>query len=512
MDSRLRQILDELYAIEPSLREKEKDVTAIVTALLAHKPETPFDATFAARLRHDLLMKSAPVKASPFSLLLPRLSLAVGTFAVVALAAYTVAQPKNNTTIATDASGIFGTPKVVAMAPNAFGTLTNVGVGGGMGGGGAEARNAVAQNVVAPSATPAAAPAATTLAAESPMVDSAAGSGGGTTAKMIAPGEPYPGSWEYTQIEYAYEGDLAADLKDINSRVYRRVFTAPGAKASFLNSYLPAGMGNVWSNGDVQNVSVSDGKENGYMMFIDYVSGNLGISRNYAMMKMMPVQPNGNVVLPEADALIAAANDFLADNGVSRDGYGDPIVTDAPIMRALEISRSSIPVWQTTFQVTYPVIIDGKQVMGWDGNPTGMTVGVQTDGKGNVVGAEYFNKQLATSYEASDYELLTDTDRLQKIVSRGSIYPQYIPTDATIKKATVTLGKPEVVLSQQYDCAINTCRDLYVPTLRFPITDNAAAINGDPIYAPRFIMIPLLKSMIDTAENPAQPTPDLRAM
>lgn len=59
----LEQILQELYEIDPSLKEHQDQVIAIVSEMLKAKPDTKFDASFAANLRQTLMHRTFEIKA-----------------------------------------------------------------------------------------------------------------------------------------------------------------------------------------------------------------------------------------------------------------------------------------------------------------------------------------------------------------------------------------------------------------------------------------------------------------
>lgn len=52
-----KHILDELFLLDPSLREKERDVCAIIATLQAQKPTVEIDSVFMANLKNALLEK-----------------------------------------------------------------------------------------------------------------------------------------------------------------------------------------------------------------------------------------------------------------------------------------------------------------------------------------------------------------------------------------------------------------------------------------------------------------------
>lgn len=71
MDDKIKNILnilEDLYAIDPALREKEAELIKLLTTLVGTKPDTGFDESFSSKLRNQLLthistmQQDAPVK------------------------------------------------------------------------------------------------------------------------------------------------------------------------------------------------------------------------------------------------------------------------------------------------------------------------------------------------------------------------------------------------------------------------------------------------------------------
>jgi superfamily I DNA and RNA helicase len=55
MEKNIKKILEELYAIEPSLREKEEELTKIVKIMIQSKPNIEIDENFKNTLRNQIL-------------------------------------------------------------------------------------------------------------------------------------------------------------------------------------------------------------------------------------------------------------------------------------------------------------------------------------------------------------------------------------------------------------------------------------------------------------------------
>jgi hypothetical protein len=93
MEAKLEAILREIYALEPSLGERDTEVRAMVRALLEARPKVAPDQAFVARLRDEVL-GIAPVAAVPTKIPVERHDLLwwsyhlapLGVFAVLTLA------------------------------------------------------------------------------------------------------------------------------------------------------------------------------------------------------------------------------------------------------------------------------------------------------------------------------------------------------------------------------------------------------------------------------------------
>ena len=66
MPDRFEHIIEDIYTLEPTLREQDTEVRALVTSLVSAKPAVAVDDTFVQSLRRELLIKVAPAqKAIP---------------------------------------------------------------------------------------------------------------------------------------------------------------------------------------------------------------------------------------------------------------------------------------------------------------------------------------------------------------------------------------------------------------------------------------------------------------
>ena len=60
MDSNIKKILDDLYAIDPKLKPYERQLITMIEKLLASRPDTKFNKRFAQQLRAEILKQIGP--------------------------------------------------------------------------------------------------------------------------------------------------------------------------------------------------------------------------------------------------------------------------------------------------------------------------------------------------------------------------------------------------------------------------------------------------------------------
>ena len=89
MSSSIQQLLEELYVLEPALREKESTIIQIIERLQKNRPELTLDEDFKAELKQRILREfrvKGTKKAWNFKFILAGFSaLAVASFAVFSL-------------------------------------------------------------------------------------------------------------------------------------------------------------------------------------------------------------------------------------------------------------------------------------------------------------------------------------------------------------------------------------------------------------------------------------------
>jgi hypothetical protein len=62
MSVNIKDILDELYALDPDLREKESEIKKIIEKMMKNRPEVEINETFRTELREKIMREIASMK------------------------------------------------------------------------------------------------------------------------------------------------------------------------------------------------------------------------------------------------------------------------------------------------------------------------------------------------------------------------------------------------------------------------------------------------------------------
>ena len=520
---KIQSVLKDLYELDPALRAYGAELEKAIATILAARPDVNINQQFAATLRHRLT-SSSPQPATPSSFMqspfMKKITsyvlLPIGAIAAIAIIAAVVttrpellrmfkpggSQPASPTTIAF-ANGV----KVTQENANAFGNLASAnapmamwergeadvlsstkGAGGGIG--------------MAP-ATPVMPPTANGTAVADMTKISEPGIG------MIAP------DYTYERLRYTYDGP---ELKlESQGSVYRRI--KRGLNAADLGSVLSRlslGIMDLARFGSVnlQQFSLIQPGEYGYQINVDMIEGNVNINQNWSAWPRvnclsatvsaedlrMPCSGARPEDVPEDAALIAITDAFLAEHGISKEGFGAPMVDRRWGMAQPMIKSEAgatgdaarIMYVPDSVAVMYPLQLDGATINDQSGFPFGLSVSVDVRSKrvSNVW-------NLTThEYQASSYDLVTDVKQILDIASRGDVYSTPFGQDPNERIRDLKLGEPTRVLMQSWrQKDDSTGEEIYVPALRFPVIPDADGYVG---YRDA-VIIPLVKDLIEPA-------------
>lgn len=516
----IKSILQELYALDPSLKEQEAELSKAVLLLLESKPDVHIDRAFLKKVRTQLLEKATTMmnskkpaelaSAAPKrSMFWPAIGISFSGVAVIAMASFFVMQnaslipgkTKPSGSVASDrsANALFTSVKINHVARTAFGSLAGASAGSEVSpkamalGTGAGMNNMSARAVaVEPPSQKGPVPMVET---GSVSTMDAGVSANVIDSKMVMP--PY----EQTIIEYAYKGD-AIELNDALLDVYKKMpgsFSA-GTIASALRG-MNLGVVNLGSfdGAKLGDFSVYQDQPYGYQIYVSPRNGYLSIDQNWD--QWQGAYPNckdescwASSQLKEADMpadeeLVALADAFLKDHGISHESYGNGRVDHS--WKSVFVPADSIRYVPDVITVSYPLIIDNRETYQNGGTSYGITVMINVRVKKVT---SVYNLQ-ALSLDASSYDAVTDSNAILELAKTGGLgsYIRYMDeaSKSSAKKAEAELGTPVRALVQYYQYKDGQSIELFVPALIFPVTKKPDVDQWSQDY----VIVPLVKGI-----------------
>jgi hypothetical protein len=501
MNPRIRQFLDELYAVDPALRTHEAELVPVIEHLLARDPGREPDAAFVEELRGTLQrraiqLKGASVPSGSFWNRLLPVAYVLGGAAVTAAVVLNVhpgTPPPQNA--AGNAAPLFAY-QVRDTGKNAFGDLSKAqpGEGGRAGGGGGMATD---------SAVPATAPTAPAAAQNT--------AGSAVAAPDAALSEPYGKAdmrlmpqGEITQYDYVYAGALPAlPTGSVSVLERERGLSRPAFQA--IANQFRLGMMDLGSfqNAKVDNVTLSQDEDLGYTVNLMLQDGTMNLSANWLRWPH-PEQDCATDAcyakyrttlgqLLSQEELLKLAGDFVSAHGVDLAHYGAPEVDDSwkrEYDAAADKANAYIPDAQT---VVYPLLAEGKPVLDQSGQKQGIRVNVNVRQRrvSDVWGIQ------SLSYLRSDYDAVTGSGQILSYLKTVDAMPaDSYPAGTKVKHVKVELDTPEIGYVSELTYDKQVTHELIVPALLFPVKSVA---SGETVWR-KIIAVPLAQELLKQAQ------------
>jgi len=510
-EKNIKDILDDLYKIDPFLEKYEEKVKNAVKELLKSKPDVEIDDKFVMELRERISdkieeLRYQPQKKRVFSwqvFFTQKFAYGFGGILALFLCAglfFYLSNSNRNTVIQVGQNTGHNELKTIALGNNAFGLLQINNTQG--------AQESAANGSSASSDTGTVTKTATGLGGGGGMT--AAGSAPSAMPVCVSPDCPY-----YYSFKYVYIGDpITLDQNQVEVLRRRSKIDYSGSVSGLLQSF-GFGLADIsgFDGARLQSVNLVQDRDFGYSIYINFDEGTISID---AYWPKWPHQQTTNCKgevctttyedwsnvssadVPPDEELIKTANSFAASHGIDLSYYGHPeVIKDwiSPVpLPAAEGETIAQPYISDTISLRYPLVINGKNVYDQSGSKFGLTIVVNI--RYNKVSGVY-NLYLQ-DYESSMYEAETDFSKILNIAEKGGIY-NYLYSDGTDNIKEVEIGTPEqaYAINWQYDESSQSSKMLLIPALVFPITKS---VEGYYSYISK-IVIPLAKEMLEQSNN-----------
>jgi hypothetical protein len=487
-----QSILEELYALDPSLRQHEPRLKELIAQLRAKRPDATPDPQFLRELRVLLLDRAADLSAPRSSFFTP-LSMSRFTYAVTgAILGVLVAGPTayylfnggqpSFTSTGLESDGDLFSYSVAPTDGRAFGDLSQAQPqqAGGRGGGGAE-------NMAMDAARP------------------QSGGGGGVDAKLAI----------YPPVAYEYRYTMSGALPSLPGETVDVLKRQKGTKSVPLSAIAsrfqtPFMDLETFDDAIVDSVTFVQNEQKGYMVSISAREGTLSVSQNWekwpqygqecrdeACWRRYRLTPND--LLPDAE-VIRIAKAFADAHGIDLSRTGEPEV-DSQWRVEYERMQDKSQAWVPDVQrVVFPFLVEGKPVYEEGGQKSGVSIGVHVREKlvSDVWGV------MDHTYLSSAYPAVKDEQAIRDYVNatdRIFIDPAAMERDGVERKTvTVRLGAPELAYAKYflYDNPNRVGEEVVVPSLVFPVEN----VEGDVSFWRKNIVVPLADDLLKQRLSP----------
>lgn len=451
MDNNIRELLNELYADDPSLRAREAELVTLIMTLRSAKPSQPIDAKFKAQLRAALLVKST----APRSTMTPWVRALTWTAPIAAVAVVAVIVAQNVPTTKTPQTD--GTKLVITNeSRDAFGKL------------------------------------AFTTAESTSRPQSGGGVETAPDDKMtIMPAPDYrvtvfsaPDDWTIPQLP-----------------VLRRSMELGRGLTSILDGLdLDLVSLTAMKNVQLDYLTLSEQAEDGYSITVDRLSGQLSLSKKYSRdMTVKELAPGAP--LPADDVIITAANTFLKKYGIATNDLAAPEIRKDWLTYQTAETQIYTPNQVT---VIYPWIINGTPVVDETGWAYGLNVAVNV---GDMTISSVSNI-VPLRFSSSNYEMVTDRNDLVPLIQRGG--NSYVGGTPAPEVVTVALEQPTPVYLLYRSYRETTVTEYLSPALKFPVPSESITTAGRIA-----VVVPVVKDLLENGTDaggvstPPSPAVDL---
>jgi len=463
MEKQIQKILNDLYQLDPKLRNKEWDLTKIICELIELKPQAEIDPNFENWLKQELIKKISYLSNNNKFNFMKKFFYPAFSLAVVVLAIFVFSLFNQNRHLAINLNPEV---KIIPTKDMAFNLSTS-------------------QTVP-----------------EANQNSEAVGLGGGGGLAILDRGEMITKSEVYQPVNYRfiYQGEDFS-IEDEQLPVLKRIKNQDAvSKLGNILSKVDLGILNFSKliNPRIQTLNIIEDRDFGYSIYLDLMNEMVSMNQNWERWQTeqtMLCQQNPDQCqetksltendLPSDEVLIEIASAFLQKYQINMSSYGKPFIDNqwkTYYKRLPEGGESYLP---DIISIIYPLTIDGQEVYDQEGTGYGLNISVNIR-ENKVIGLW----GLATrNYQSSLYA----TEKKENILAaaeKGGFQPYF--SDASGETVEIGLDTPQkgLVVITNYINGMN--EEIIAPCLLFPIKE----IPQGHDYWRKGIIVPLIKDLM----------------
>lgn len=454
MESIVKDLLEELYILEPTLRKQEKQLTKFVTLMVSNIPKSEMNIEFKKELRKQILSKIHSKKEIKFSLFFPIFA-SISVFLFLSIFSWNYFQ--NMSSNHTQLWRISFMPDIKRVWSNAFGT-----------------------NIKKASLS-------------APVRGWNYAMWIWPTAKMA--NDTTTVAYEHITYQYSYTGVLPA-MSSGQLLVYKR------ESVPFTNQDTVSFIGNLnidgintkeFQNAGLSSINISEDREFGYNIWIDFTAWTVNFYQNYPKWPQQKCDTNGCEPLPKltekdipsSESLIVTTDAFISKYGINREMYGTPQVNSSWRTEYMkQVREGSEWIIPEVYTVTYPIVLDSKNLYEESGEYKWLIFGIDIRTK-KVISLTGLEKYTLKS---SLYPPISRESR-DKMIASWWRYTEWDANTETWKVVQLILGDPIIGymrINGEWKDGISN--DFFVPAYIFNVMN-----KPKDSYISDTVMIPMVE-------------------
>ncbi len=259
----------------------------------------------------------------------------------------------------------------------------------------------------------------------------------------------------------------------------------------------------AFENAGVSNINISEDREFGYNIGIDFIQGTINISQNYTKWPQAKCDANRCTTpeklteadIPTDELLIRLTNEFTQKYNIDTSLYGDPEVNSGWRIDYTKQQNEGNEVYiPEMYTVTYPIKIDNQLIYEeFDGYKWLIfTIDIRNNRVSNMTWLEKHNL-IASKYQVSD------ESKIRKLIQSGG--RSISDTSGSGKIMNITLTQPTIWYVRIYgEWKEGESNDFLVPAYIFKILDKPT-----DAYISDTIIVPLVEWFTDDTQQVMRP-------
>lgn len=501
MKTKVEQILNELYEIDSSLKDKEKDLKKIIIKMIETKPDIKVDESFKNELRKNIEEKIMQNKISAYKW--EKTNNFFHTFSYIFWSVWVLAfsfifinsylnddaniktndniQTENSITQDKKYSTLSFKNNIIKKEKNYFWNL-----------------NSLEINESAWVSWRWWAMLESWMATQEISLDSMEADESVSNTPLLKDSKmsimPAPEDYIPTILRYSFSWELNIDLEN-EMPVYKKTTS----KLSWENiidevSKLNFNWFNLSNFKDLNlsNLSVSEDRKYWYTINIDMESASLNIYKNYLKWPQEDYN-NKPEILPE-DEIINIANNFVKEYNIDLSNYSKPVVETQylSILRESSSSKIAPDFYSRSTSVTYPLIVDWNEISEEYGQKKWIQLQIDLNEK-KVTSVNWIQ---INDYISSLYEVETSKENILKVAQkwwRMSLENNLEENYDEVKYIDQTLTNPRLEYINIYKYVDNNQEEYIVPAIIFDVESDME----DNFYWQERVSVPLVKDFYE---------------